>query len=81
MYSGVPRICPSPQDHRQLLHQLSHDPSSRKKTNGSSNILPMVREPKNFGNIPVKPGRNVYLRWSTTSRSLRPTTALFWPAT
>ncbi len=56
----------TPQDVVNAVNQGNAiSPSGNLYIQGAMPLVPnnaMVREPKNFGSIPVKPGRNVYLR-------------------
>jgi multidrug efflux pump subunit AcrB len=56
----------TPQDVVNAVNQGNAiSPSGNLYVQGAMPLVPnnaMVREPKNFGNIPIKPGRNVYLR-------------------
>jgi multidrug efflux pump subunit AcrB len=56
----------TPQDVVDAVNQGNAiSPSGNLYVQGAMPLVPnnaMVREPKNFGSIPVKPGRNVYLR-------------------
>ena len=56
----------TPQDVVNAVNQGNAiSPSGNLYVQGAMPLVPnnaMVSEPKNFGNIPVKPGRNVYLR-------------------